>query len=273
MFATHEQVCDMLLSEGIQPWPVDDRVLATNIPRWQEGLDAKFISDQAFFSALGGLEVVAMDVSGLENPDYLHDMNLLIPADLMGKFSLVVDGGTLEHIFDIKQALQNIARLLKPGGRVIHLAPTNNYVEHAFYQFSPSLFYEYYWANGFTDLQCLIFESTGQFINEQWSCYVWDTQRPYVAMQSTYLLGTIFVAEKTDDSTFDKIPQQGQFLVHPIDQQIVLNFTTIPMSRKVKNLIKEYMPAELIILLRRMKNVLHRDLSLKPWGLKYLGKL
>ena len=56
-------------------------------------------------------------------------------------YDLVYDGGTIEHIFDVKQALQNIMSLPRIGGRVIIHTMANNYFGHGFYQFSPELFY------------------------------------------------------------------------------------------------------------------------------------
>ena len=35
------------------------------------------------------------------------------------------------------------------GGEIIHAAPTNNWPNHGFYQLSPTLFHDYYTANGF----------------------------------------------------------------------------------------------------------------------------
>jgi len=32
--------------------------------------------------------------------------------------------------------MANIVRMLKPGGRIMHMQPMNNYVNHGFYQFS-----------------------------------------------------------------------------------------------------------------------------------------
>jgi hypothetical protein len=274
VFATLDQVRDMLSSEGIQPLPVDERFLYTNIPEWQEGPYANFTSDKAFFSALGGLEVLALDVSGYENADYLHDMNLPIPADLKEKFSLIIDGGTLEHIFDIKQALQNINLMLKPGGRIIHMSPTNNYVEHGYYQFSPSLFCNYYLINGFINYQCLIIEHTCSNIMQKYLCYLWDGKRPHAIMESTRQLATFFIAEKISNSTFNKIPQQGQF-PSQVDSGRTGDAitTTLVLKRKVTDSMMQCMPANLFFFLKKIKRWLYRDLSVKPWGLKYREKL
>src|ERR1700738_1241384 len=62
-----------------------------------------------FFSLLGTKEIVAIDVSDYEGAHIVHDMNRPIPDSLISSFDLVLDGGTLEHVFDFPTALRNAA--------------------------------------------------------------------------------------------------------------------------------------------------------------------
>ena len=62
---------------------------------------------------------------------------------------MIIDGGTMEHIFHIPNVLNNIYRMLRVGGRIIHISPSSNYVDHGFYSFSPTLFYDFYQTNKF----------------------------------------------------------------------------------------------------------------------------
>jgi SAM-dependent methyltransferase len=80
------------------------------------------------------------------------DLNRPLPAALCDRFDLVYDGGTMEHCFSVADVLGNVVRLAKTGGRIIHHLPLNNWVDHGFYQFSPTLFFDFYEANGFRDL-------------------------------------------------------------------------------------------------------------------------
>jgi hypothetical protein len=88
-----------------------------------------------------GYRVVALDASAYEGAEIIHDLNKPIPDELAGKFDLVIDGGTLEHVFDYPTALQNAMRMLRVGGHLFLITPTNNQCGHGFYQFSPELFY------------------------------------------------------------------------------------------------------------------------------------
>lgn len=89
----------------------------------------------------GAEEVVSIDNSDYEGASRVHDMNTEISRDLVDRFSMVLDSGTLEHIFDFPTAIRNCMRMVAPGGHLVIVTPTNNEAGHGFYQFSPELFY------------------------------------------------------------------------------------------------------------------------------------
>lgn len=96
---------------------------------------------ETFLTLLGATEVLAADASAYEGAELIHDFNQPVPAALERQFDLILDGGTLEHIFDFPTAIRNCMRMLRVGGRLILFTPANNYFGHGFYQFSPELFY------------------------------------------------------------------------------------------------------------------------------------
>lgn len=104
----------------------------------------------AILLALGATEVVSMDASGYENADIIHDLNKPIPAELEGAFDTVIDGGTLEHVFHLPNALTNVARMVKVGGRFLGISPANNWLGHGLYQFSPELMWRFCKGFGFS---------------------------------------------------------------------------------------------------------------------------
>jgi len=89
---------------------------------------------------LGVEEIISIDANGYENATRIHDMNEPL-EDLDEQFDLVIDGGSLEHIFNFPVAILNIMRTVKVGGRVLICNPANNLCGHGFYQFSPELMY------------------------------------------------------------------------------------------------------------------------------------
>ncbi|MDX6690055.1 MAG: hypothetical protein QOG15_1512 [Solirubrobacteraceae bacterium] len=94
-----------------------------------------------FLRAVGAKRVTVIDASPYEGADVIHDMNLPVNEDLHQAFDIVVDGGSLEHIFRPDQALANVMRMVRVGGSAIIWTPANNLCGHGFYQFSPEFFF------------------------------------------------------------------------------------------------------------------------------------
>lgn len=90
---------------------------------------------------LGASPVSSMDFSPYEGAAIIHDLNVPLPADHNERFDTVIDGGTLEHVFNFPVALANCMRLLRVGGRLWLCIPGNSLMGHGFYQFSPELIY------------------------------------------------------------------------------------------------------------------------------------
>jgi SAM-dependent methyltransferase len=93
-------------------------------------------------------------------------LNAPLAPKFFNSFDAIYDGGTLEHVFDVPRALANIHSLLKVGGRVMHASPVSNYVDHGLYCFSPTLFWDYYAANGYEVNQCLMTARTADLSAE-----------------------------------------------------------------------------------------------------------
>ena len=92
----------------------------------------------------GASSVDSIDRSEYEGATIILDMNNEIFPELKGGYDTVIDSGTLEHIFNIPQALENASYLCKPGGQIIHALPANNLCGHGFWQISPELFFSLY---------------------------------------------------------------------------------------------------------------------------------
>lgn len=123
--------------------------------------DSKYKNDayceQLLQDYLGANTVDSMDFSRYENASIIHDMNQPLPSDVQSKYDTVIDGGFLEHIYDIPQALKNCSLLCKPGGQILHILPANNYCGHGFWQFSPELFFSLYSdENGYQDTEVFL---------------------------------------------------------------------------------------------------------------------
>lgn len=96
---------------------------------------------EGFFELIGANKIDSIDASDYEQATIIHDFNNPISPNHKGKYSLVLDSGTLEHVFNFPVAIKNCMELTKVGGHFIGIYPANNFFGHGFYQFSSELFY------------------------------------------------------------------------------------------------------------------------------------
>ena len=170
-------------------------------------------SDAAdLYSRLGFSSVESVDVSDFEGCTHIVDLNAPGVAEhLRGRFDVVYNGGTLEHVFDVRAAFRNIFELLKVGGLAIHAVPSSGWVDHGFYQFSPTLLADYYGANGFDILEAILLEPA-----EGPQAYVAHTYVPdapgganigtFAGRWLTYV-----TVRKRNDSSWDVVPRQSYY--------------------------------------------------------------
>ena len=112
------------------------------------------LNSENLFKHFGYESFSVLDVYEHEKVDIVWNLNNYenLPKNYINHFSLVIDPGTLQHIFDIRSCLNCIKKLVKQDGYVYHVSPGNNYLDHGFYQISPTLFQDYYTENGFTPI-------------------------------------------------------------------------------------------------------------------------
>lgn len=123
---------------------------------WQGGEYENCTNCQTVLSLLGAKKVYVSDISNYESPDIIIDLNMPVDNKYHNKFDVILDVGTLEHVFNIPRALENIKLMCKPGGTIILSTWTSNAINHGFYQICPTLFYDYFSSNGFENFSCFI---------------------------------------------------------------------------------------------------------------------
>ena len=100
-------------------------------------------SDDILTKYLGANLIDSIDNSNFEGANIICDMNNEL-QNINKQYDTIIDFGTSEHIFNINHNLNNISKLCKIGGRIIHCLPANNQCGHGFWQFSPELFFSLY---------------------------------------------------------------------------------------------------------------------------------
>jgi hypothetical protein len=108
-----------------------------------------WLNDEQFFTALGFSEIHSMEYGTTENASYRWDLNYPVTASWHEQYDFIYDGGTIEHVFHVPNALESICYMLKVNGRVFHESAASGSIDHGFYALQPTLFHDYYLAQGF----------------------------------------------------------------------------------------------------------------------------
>ena len=172
---TYDQAERFLVRNGVavRPVPVGSRRTTesfAHVPHGDWWRYRAFVHHETLFGLLGldPHQVRTLDVDDYEHADILHDLNQPLTVDL-GQFDLILDQGTLEHVFDIRQSLWTLSHLTRPGGQIVHMSPAG-FLNHGFYNFNPTLFRDYYAQSGWNEEE-LFFTLTAQGAEQKQESY------------------------------------------------------------------------------------------------------
>ena len=196
--ATNSEVSD-IVSRYIDPLlaPVSHRLRpkSSHNRNSNESFEGR-CSAKRLFEMLGAESVEISDVSDYENPDFLLDLNEPVDASFHSGFDTIIDSGTIEHVFDISTALHNLASMLRLGGTICLIVPSSNCLDHGFYSISPTLFYDFFGSNGFSDMSCYLREAC--WYNPDLKTRLWEYRfvGDQFPMTSGLAVETLFFARK-----------------------------------------------------------------------------
>jgi SAM-dependent methyltransferase len=149
--------------------------------------------------------VYSMDCSNDEMPSFIHDLNHPIPENMHGRFDLIIDGGTLEHVYNIPQALANVSLMLKQGGKFISQQMCG-IVGHGFYTLSPEIFFSWASKSGYTNPRCVAYRHK---LFDSWHELEWDGASR-IEIQEPGPFYFIFSAIKGANLPMEEYPIQSQ---------------------------------------------------------------
>lgn len=180
--------------------------------RWAE------YADRFFTECLGVSEVNTLDYSAYEGADLLHDLNEPIPGGLRGRFDVVVEAGSLEHIFNFPIAIANLMQMTRVGGTIFASTVSNNLCGHGFYQFSPELIFRVFSVeNGFELGRVLALEARYPGIELTPISHAFEVPDPAslggrVGLMTKRPIMLLFEARKKAESPlFVKTPMQSDY--------------------------------------------------------------
>jgi SAM-dependent methyltransferase len=116
---------------------------------------------EPLFQKMGAQKVTSVDAAGYEGASVIHDFNLPLPENLFGAFDTFVDFGSIEHVFNVAQAIDNISSIVKVHGSILIVTIANGFSGHGFYQYSPEFFYSVFSErNGFGDTSVFLVDTS-----------------------------------------------------------------------------------------------------------------
>lgn len=178
-----------------------------------------YISGDTLFKSIGFESITIMDYSDFEGATLIHDLNSPdVPQEFFEQFDVIIDHGTLEHVFHIPNALQAVFKFLKKGGRMIHCLPTSNCVDHGFYMFSPTFFYDFYTTNNWEINNIYVVSMTPRQETEPFFYTEYEPgnfDRVSYGGLDSKIYSTLSFTTKTSKSSAHLIPQQGIYKNNP----------------------------------------------------------
>jgi SAM-dependent methyltransferase len=248
------------LTLGRQHFCLDMKVYRREARRFgvpaYEDVFASYPFAEGLLRGLGANNPSSLDASSYEGATHIADLNRPIPNELAAKFSAVIDAGTLEHVFDIKQSCLNVANLLKVGGHFISVVPANNFLGHGFHQFGPELFYRVFSPENGFEVETMILTEVHK--DAAW----FEAKDPAKAHGRVELNGgsraylMARVRKTADVEMFQTIPQQSDYHDARWTADRSNEDTTWMREPLAQRIVETYVPRPVRQVLRRMKQAL-----------------
>ena len=153
----------------------------------------------AVFEAIGA-SLDCIDIRQSRGVERVVDLN---HACALGAYDIVIDPGTVEHCFNIGQAIMNAANAVAPQGRVFHISPLTM-MNHGFYNINPTLLSDFYTQNGWT-IETLVGVVKG-------GVFKVPSAQPFRAVPERASLYCMARRDSCDELRF---PTQAKYLANP----------------------------------------------------------
>lgn len=177
------------------------------------------LGDLLLFAGFG---YTALDIFHATNT-ILFDLNAHAPGPaLVGKFDMVMNFGTTEHVFNQLRSFETIHELTKNGGIMYHDLPMMGYISHSFFKYDSLFFHSISMANGYKPINHQI--SVGQDLP-----IPADLQSIGYSETSIKDIGLEYVMQKCSDDSF-KIPLETS-----TSEDVDSAFDSVPESEYVRH--------------------------------------
>lgn len=106
-------------------------IVGNNLPP-----DFDYPDVKTMLESRGVRDITAIDYFD-HKADLRYDLNHPVPEHEHERYQTVIDIGTIEHLFDTRQCLENCMRMVRVGGLYFLHTPVNGYCGHGLHTFDP----------------------------------------------------------------------------------------------------------------------------------------
>lgn len=188
--------------------------LKIEYPESLNNQDKNRLEPEVFFKALGFKKYQSLDYDGYEGSKIIHDLNNPdVPEKYLGIADFIYDTGTFEHVYNIPNGFVSVHKLLADDGMIFHTNPSNGYLDHGFYQISPTLYYDYYKKNGYKIISAHVFDHSrrGVVYCEPYTCDIYRVKGSSYPIKNLARGSVSFCSQKLAKSTCGEIPIQSYY--------------------------------------------------------------
>ncbi len=218
---------------------------------------------EPLFEILGASNIDSIDYSNYEGANIIVDLNKPDPpADLNQRFTCIIDGGTIEHIFNFPVAVKTCMDSLKVGGYFLGITPANNQMGHGFYQFSPELMFRVFSEeNGFRMKQLLIsVDAVGDEVQEWYEVPDPKTLKSRVMLVNDRPITMRYIAEKiAHRDVFEITPQQSDYTATWNRHEALSSNDAAASGGTIRMLIRKFVPYRIKTIARNIKEILVKE--------------
>ncbi len=272
------QLKKLLRKYDLKEYSLKEHINYENKIKSWNNLNSTNLSCQALLTIIGANKVDAVDISNYESANIILNLNNPVSKDLFEKYDVIIDSGTLEHIFNTPVALENICNMLKPEGSFFSTGPSSNFIDHGFYSFSPTLYFDFFGANGFKDMRSYLREGSSRIYSRKGRLFEYRHTNQPTPLVSSKAIEVYFLAKKTLKYNSDKVVKPIQSIyrnniiyenkIKSIKREKKVQYYKLKIIRLLKNFllkILQYLPYEL-------ERVLFNKFNSNK-SLKYIGKI